>query len=204
MKFTLLASLVLAISARPNGSPLCVVAGADTRIAGGMGANTRDLKALNDYTLSISSTAAVSGRSVVLTINGTEPFIGILLYAVGSEPNERIGKWKLQDGAQGNPSCGAQTLQDPTSVITFSSGAEFPARTQFQYEIPSTGFSGEINFNAIIMRRDGSSFSWGVYENAASMTGTASLKSGEEAPASGALKVIGAVAAAVSTIMMFV
>jgi hypothetical protein len=88
-----------------------------------------------------------------LTIDGANSFIGILLYAVGTDPLARIGKWSLKDGIQGNANCASQELQDPTSVITHTSGASFKNRTQFEYEIPQTGFDGEISFNAIIMQK---------------------------------------------------
>lgn len=184
MKLSVFLTFVSLSLAKPDGAPGCAVDGIGPKITAGMGANVRNLK--DDYKFTASSTQAVSGQPITITVTGNATYIGVLMYAVGSDPKKRIGKFTtVPSGIKGATGCSAFTLDDPMSVITHSAPGNFGATSTYTYTVPSAGFTGNLTISAVIMQKSANasgnspgSFQWGVYPAALTLTGTAKGASG--------------------------
>ncbi|CAG8746300.1 876_t:CDS:2, partial [Cetraspora pellucida] len=141
--------LVAVVSSFPNGSGTCnsiqaTIEGVANSPMGKL--NT----ALNyGFNLNLKNNNYIPGGSAILTLNGTQPYNGILLYALDSQKNH-VGAWTVTKGFKIlNMSCAG----DPEGTITHDSANPKPAGTQLTWTAPKTDvgpvtFVGTVVVNA--------------------------------------------------------
>jgi len=181
MKFAVVFTLVALATAAPEGSSICDVSGASDKIASSeMGPNKQDL--FDAYKFTPDTTELTPGKVIEIAVTG-KAFDGFLIYATGTDPNARIGKFSLLAGTGPCTACSAQKLDAPESVLTHTVGSKFNNPT-FQYTIPAAGFDGSISLNAIVLQKHSSGgYAWGVFPNAVTIgTKGATVPPGAAAP----------------------
>jgi hypothetical protein len=109
------------------------------------------------YTLTASKDTYLPGETITITLNGADPFKGILLYAApASNKQARVGKFQIPPGFQNNaPSCSAFTLEAPESVLThmqMDGEANYVGQQVFSYTAPPSN-QGDLMFNIIIVQK---------------------------------------------------
>jgi hypothetical protein len=123
-----------------------------------MGDNLLDLASLNSITS--DAKGLIPGSTIPITISGSVPITGFLLYAVGSDPDSRVGSFELINGSKPAEGCGEFVLDAPESVLTHSAPGAFTCPT-FMYTVPMN-FT-EISFNAIVVQRIATGgYAWGI------------------------------------------
>ncbi|CAG8716906.1 837_t:CDS:2, partial [Cetraspora pellucida] len=93
------------------------------------------------FNLNLKNNHYIPGSSAILTLNGTQPYNGILLYAVDSQKNH-VGAWTVTKGFKIlNMNC----TGDPEGTITQDSANPKPAGTQLTWTAPKKDV-GPITF----------------------------------------------------------
>jgi hypothetical protein len=127
-----------------------------------MGDNIQNLASV--YSITSEAASLVPGAMIPITISGSDPFTGFLLYAVGSDPAARVGLFDAIDGAKAAEGCGEFNLDAPESVLTHSSPGALNSPT-FMYTVPEN--AGSISFNAIVVQKiETGGFAWGILKDA--------------------------------------
>lgn len=95
------------------------------------------------YTLSVPATYQ-GGTPTTVTLTGTTPFKGLLLFATGD--GGRAGTWQFPAGYRGVIDC----FGSDTNTLTHSSAASRAPPVAFTWSAPPVG-TGTVTFRATIM-----------------------------------------------------
>lgn len=95
------------------------------------------------YTLSVPATYQ-GGTPTTVTLTGTTPFKGLLLFATGA--GGRAGTWQFPAGYRGVINC----FGSDTNTLTHSSAASRAPPVAFTWSAPPVG-TGTVTFRATIM-----------------------------------------------------
>lgn len=95
------------------------------------------------YTLSVPATYQ-GGTPTTVTLTGTTPFKGLLLFATGD--GGRAGTWQFPAGYRGVIDC----FGSDTNTLTHSSAASKAPPVAFTWNAPPVG-TGTVTFRATIM-----------------------------------------------------
>jgi hypothetical protein len=111
--------------------------------------------ASSSYTLTSSTKRYTPGQSLSLTLNGA-PFRGILLYVTDSKnPGHKTGSFAIPSKFQNNAAVCVNS-DAPTSSITHTKqSSDYAGSQTFTYTPSSSGSTGDLLVNVIIMQTSG-------------------------------------------------